>query len=452
MDKFVGEWEMKIMASMFFFLMVFAFLGTAFVFAQEKTPPTPQPPSIKVWTDRPDALYEKGEAIKFNVTLTENGKVFMGQKMKYTLICDGMDTKYGSVETTEEPSIIEGRMDSPGFALLNVYCNFINGKGASGLCGAGVEPLKIKAVVKEPDDFDKFWDDQKAELAKVPMNPKLEPVDLPSSEKGKVECFDIKVDCTGGMPVSGYFSRPLNAEKGSLPIIITYHGAGVQSSFKTYNYASQGMLALDLNAHGIENGKPAEFYKELSEGKLRDYICLNINDREKAYVRGMVLRIIRSLEFMKAQPEWNGKTLVVSGVSQGGGQALIAAGVDSQVTLCVADVPALCDHCGLFENQQSGWPGFIKIKDGKLNPDVIRTVPYFDAALFAKKIKAETIVSVGFLDNLCPPTSVYAAYNNISSKKEILNNPAYGHVVPQKIGDYEYKKITEHIARMKAEK
>ncbi|NMA46826.1 MAG: hypothetical protein GX945_09725, partial [Lentisphaerae bacterium] len=58
------------------------------------------------------------------------------------------------------------------------------------------------------------------------------------------------------------------------------------------------------------------------------------------------LRVMRSLDFVKTLPEWNGRDLIVVGSSQGGGQAIAAAGLDPQVTLCVAAVPALSDHAG----------------------------------------------------------------------------------------------------------
>ena len=439
---------MKIAKSIRFSSIVFSFLAAACVFAQEKVPVT----TIKVLTDKPDALYEKGETVKFSVTLMDDDKAVPGKKLTYSLLGDGLDTKSGVIETTGEASVIQTKLDRPGFILLNVSYD-LNGKSIKGVGGAGINPLEIKAGVKEPDDFDKFWNNQKAELAKIPMNPKLEPVTLPETQKNKIECFDVKIDCAGDMPVSGYFAKPVNAVKGSLPIIISYHGAGVRSSGKPLWYAEKGMLALDINAHGIENGKPEEFYKELNSGKLKDYRSFEAGSIEKIYFKGMFLRVIRSIEFMKSQPEWDGKTLIVIGGSQGGAQALVAAGLDKQVTFCVAYVPAMCDHYGLLANQQNGWPRFIKIKDGKPeNADIAKTVQYYDAAVFAKKIKAEVLMTAGFIDATCPPTSVYAAYNNISSKKEMLNNPLLGHTVSKENSAYAVKKIDEHIKMMKEAK
>ena len=306
----------------------------------------------------------------------------------------------------------------------------------------------------KPEDFDKFWAEKKAELAKIPMKPELTPEPLTENLKKKVECFDIKINCPGGMPMSGYFAKPLNAKPKSLPIFIGYHGAGVRSSYKRIGQALQGMLCLDINAHGIVNGKPKEFYQELRAGKYKGYPYWGADSKENIYFLGMFFRLMRSMQFMMAQPEWDGKTLIVSGSSQGGAQALVAAGLEPKVTFCVARVPALCDHTGILEKQSSGWPRFIRFgKDGKpVNPKIVETVPYFDAANFAERIKADTIVTTGFIDTTCAPTSVYAAYNNIKSKKEIINNVLSGHKNPKETSSIISKKLHEYIKSQKEEK
>ena len=142
-----------------------------------------------------------------------------------------------------------------------------------------------------PDDFDAFWNEQKAKLAGVPMNPRLTPVTANSSKK--MECFDVQLDCAGGAPVSGYYAKPAIAKPKSLPIILLLHGAGVTSSSlpSAVAWSTRGFLAMDINAHGIPNGKPAQFYKDLEEGTLKDYRQAGRESRETCYFLGMFLRV-----------------------------------------------------------------------------------------------------------------------------------------------------------------
>lgn len=413
--------------------------------------------ALEVKTDKPEALYSTGEKIIFSIELKSDGKPVPGKTVSYSIARDGSTSVNGSVVTADNPVTVETVMDNPGFALLNASFTDENKKNITALGGAGADPLKIKAGLEcEKDDFDKFWSAKKEELNKLPLEVKMEPVPVPSAAlKGKVECFDIKVNCPGEKPVSGYFARPVNAAKGSLPAIVTYHGAGVYNSSlgTACNWAAKGMIALDINAHGIENGKPQEFYKDLGSKALNGYAYFGKNDREKCYFLGMFQRVYRSLQFIKSQPEWDGKCLVTRGSSQGGGQSIAAAGLDPQVSFCAAFVPAICDHYGYLAKRQNGWPKLISSgKDGKYDENVVATAKYFDGVNFAARIKGDAIFSVGFIDRTCCPSAVYAAYNNIPGKKEIVNNPLFGHSNPPSAGKAVDDAIMAHVNKMKAGK
>jgi len=293
-----------------------------------------------------------------------------------------------------------------------------------------------------PADFDSFWAAQKKQLAAVPVNARLTPV---KQAMAGVAAFDLQADSVGA-PVSGYFAKPEGAKPKSLPIILTVHGAGVRGSSLggATSWAKQNFLAMDINAHGLPNGQPDKFYSDLAAGALKDYRTRGRESRDTVYFRGMFLRLVRALDFLTAQPEWDGKTVVVSGASQGGYQAIVAAGLDPRVTFLAAGVPAGCDHTGSTVNRISGWPKFIAT--GEQPPaSVVEAVRYYDAMNFATRTKAGAVFTVGFIDVTCPPTSVYAAYNNISGKKSIHNDPDAGHTSTAKAGTAIRNAITQHL-------
>ena len=119
----------------------------------------------------------------------------------------------------------------------------------------------------------------------------------------------------------------------------------------------------------------------------------------------------------------NGKVLVVTGSSQGGGQSIVAGGLDSRVTCIAASVPALCDHTGRAIGRINGWPKLVPTnRYGRPDPKVLEVSRYFDAVNFAARCKADAIVSAGFIDPTCPPTTNYAAYNQLKgSIKQMVN-------------------------------
>ncbi len=414
--------------------------------AQESKPATNY--VLNVSTDHADALYKKGEAVSFQVSLELDKQPVSGVEIAWSLSKDGVDPKTsGKAKLENGKATITGKLDEPGFLLCYVTYQ-TNKLSFKALGGAGIDPTQIKPSLPVPDDFDAFWNAKKAELAKVPMDPKLTPVK--SSVEG-VEAFDLQAASVGA-PVSGYFARPIGAKPKSLPAILTVHGAGVRSSGLggPVGWAKQGLLAMDINAHGIPNGKPDSFYTELTNGELKDYRAIGRDSRDTIYFMGMCLRLIRAIDFLTAQPEWDGKTVIVYGSSQGGLQAIAAAGLDKRVTFIAAGVPAGCDHTGVAVNRVNGWPKIVpNDQDGKPDAKVLNAARYIDCMNFATRTKAGAIFTVGFIDGTCPPTSVYAAYNNFGGKKEIFNDIKAGHTNTPKASEAMRQAALKHLAEQK---
>ncbi len=395
-------------------------------------------------TDREDALYNLNEPVTFTLVVTKDGTALTEGTLSYNLSVDGASTvDSGTRDLSESPVLITGTLAHPGFLRCTATYVTEDETKIHGVAAGGFEPLKIKASMAPPEDFDTFWAEKKAALAEVPMNPVLTPV--PSPVEG-VETFDLQLDCLGGAPVSGYYCRPSGVAEKSLPAVLWVHGAGVRSSALRPDIAAEGMLVLDINAHGIPNGKPSEYYADLANGDLADYRLRDREDRETYYFLGMYYRLIRAMDFLTAQPEWDGKVLIARGSSQGGGQSLVAAGIDPRVTALIANVPAMCDHTGVI----NGWPRLVPRDDqGNPDPTIQQVARYFDAMNFATRTQADALVSVGFIDNTCRPTSVYAAYNNLQGEKHILNKPLMTHAVPPEWNDMALKMMKDHIAKVK---
>ncbi len=424
------------------FLLAAALLAPAlFVRAQDAKPSTNY--VLKVTTDRADALYKSGETVNFIVELTLDKKPVADAEVQWTITKDGVPpTTSGKVKLAKGAATITGKLEEPGFLLCRATFTSADKKAYTGLGGAGIDPLKIQPSQPVPADFDAFWADQKKQLAAVPVNARLTPV---KQATAGVVAFDLQADSIGA-PVSGYFAKPEGAKPKSLPIILTVHGAGVRGSSlgSATGWAKQNFLAMDINAHGLPNGQPDKFYSDLSNGDLKDYRARGRESREAVYFRGMFLRLVRALDFLTAQSEWDGKTVVVSGSSQGGYQAIVAAGLDARVTFLAAGVPAGCDHTGFKAGRINGWPKFVA--GGEQPPaNIVEAVRYYDAMNFATRTKAGAIFTVGFIDTTCPPSSVYATYNNVSGKKSIHNDPDAGHTSTPKAGTAMRNAITQHM-------
>lgn len=420
--------------------------------AQVKPSPTAAPAlRLKASVERAEAVYRRGETAVFLLEASQYGKPAEDVTVSCVLSKDGVDARPPvQVRLSGGKGRLEGKLDEPGFLLLRATA----GK-ASALASAGFDPQDIRPSLPVPDDFDAFWSAQKAALAAVEPMAELVPVPAPAAAAGapaavKLECFDVKVACLGA-PVSGYLSRPVGARPGSLPAVLTVHGAGVRGSSLASSTAwaakEGGLLALDINAHGLPNGLPEAYYTAQAAGPLKDYRYGGRMERQQNYFTGMFLRVVRAIDFLTAQPEWDGRTLIVYGSSQGGYQALAAAGLDARVSFICAGVPAGCDHSGAGIGRVNGWPKLVPAgADGRPDAAVQQTARYVDAVNFAARARCQgAAVTVGYIDLTCPPTSVLAAYNALPVTKRLHVDVLAGHTNTPAATRFMQEAALEHV-------
>ena len=380
-----------------------------------------------ITTDRADCSYRRGERVTFTIAVSLKGVPVSDAKVKWTLSNDGKDIgQSGELKLVDGKGTVTGKLNEPGFLQCRADITPPGEKVKTIRAAAAIDALEIKPSLPAPDDFDAFWAAEKKQLAAVPLNVRITPVKSPQPG---VECFDVQADGLG-FPVSAYLARPSGAKAKSLPAIVLTHGSGVASSRLSIAalWAKEGLLALDFNAHGLPNGQPPDFYAQLSSGRLKEYYWKGRDSREDTFFHTLYLRLQRALDVATAQPEWDGRTLVVCGRSQGGGQAIVAGGLDPRVTFIAAEIPAFCDHTGIVEGRINGWPRLIPNETEMPEEKAVNAVRYYDAVNFATRTKAQAFITTGFIDIVCPPTGVYAAYNQLSGKKHIWNHLDTGHI------------------------
>lgn len=408
--------------------------------------------TLSVAAERAEALYDLDEEFAFLVHVRQGGRPASDTTVSWRLLTDG-GFVVGAGRTSVQDGVarVTGKVSEPGFVRLHATVQGSDGPVTSiAAVGVGVDQLEPSRPA--PDDFDAFWAEKKAELAEVPLRAEVVPV--PSGVAG-VEAFDVQVDSLGP-PVSGYMARPVGAEPGSLPAIITLQGAGVGSSWlhSATDWAKEGMLAMNINAHGLPNGQPASYYNSLASTTLANYWVRGLTSREEYYFLGMFLRVVRAIDFITSQPEWDGKTLILYGTSQGGAQALAGAGLDERVTFFVAGVTGMADFGGVLKNRPMGWPN-ITSQLATMKPAetaaVLDTLSYFDVVYFAQRTQADGFFTVGFLDDTCKPTTVYTAYNAVRGEKSIYNDLYARHENTSEAIRRMREAVLGHVAKMAAQ-
>jgi cephalosporin-C deacetylase-like acetyl esterase len=377
---------------------------------------------IEIVPDKPDGIYELGETVNWTIRKTGNAQL---DSLRYTVKKGGLSViDEGIISLEDSTSTIKYSFNAPGSVLLIVQWGMEPDyfKRAVGGAVAGIGQLKLSAP--RPADFISFWDEKLAELSAVPSNAQLK-----AGESGVqgVDYYELLMDHIRGAQIQGQLARPSEGEK--FPALLILQWAGVYSLQKSWavDRAKEGWLVLNINPHDLPIHQEQPFYMEQSKGNLKDYWAIGNDDKNTSYFLRMYLSCYRAAEYLSQRSDWNGETLVVSGDSQGGLQALMTAGLYPGITACMALVPAGFDMLGPEKGRKGGWPHWYEWTEGKDPEKVHEASRYYDVANFIPDIKCPVLVGVGLLDETCPPEGILAGLNQLQGPKEVLLLPKSGH-------------------------
>ena len=318
-------------------------------------------------------------------------------------------------------------LKQPGFLRL-VATAKVDGMEYRGLATAGYAPDRIEPTVPNPADFDAFWDANTKALAEVPPDAKLTP--LPASSTAKADCFhvslqNIAIEGDHLTRVYGVLCEPKG--DGPFPALLSVPGAGVRSYRGMVDIAERGIITLQIGIHGIPVNLDGPVYDELRWGALADYRVTNLDDRDRYYYRRVYLGCLRANDFLVSRPRYDGKSLGVTGGSQGGALSIVTAALDPRVKLLAAAYPALTDTTGYLHGRAGGWPHMFEHETRHRSPAKIATIAYYDVVNFARRLRVPGLYAWGYNDETTPPTSMHAAYNVITADKSLLLAPEMGH-------------------------
>jgi len=396
-------------------LLLFLFSLLAMV-AQAQ--PAERPIKIIIAPDHSDWTYKMGENVKFTISVFENGNLLKNAKVSYEIGPEKMTPtkRDSSVLATGSITVEGGTMKTPGF-LRCVAVVKVKGKEYRNLATAGFEPEKIVAAVENPTDFTAFWDQAKTELAKIPLDARL--TLLPERCTGTVNVYHLNLqNFKEGTRLYGILCVP--KKEGKYPALLKVPGAGVRPYYGDVKMAEKGIITLEIGIHGIPVTMDTQVYNDLSAGALNGHVSNNLDNRDRYYYKRVYLGCVRANDFLVSMPQFDGKNLGVTGGSQGGALSIITAALDTRVKWLGAYYPALCDMAGYFQGRAGGWPHiFDKNNPHHHTPEKIKTAAYYDVVNFARLVKIPGYYSMGFNDETCPPTSMYAAYNVVAAPKTV---------------------------------
>ncbi len=276
----------------------------------------------------------------------------------------------------------------------------------------------------EPPDFDAFWQATLADARQHPLDARFEPVD---TGLRTIQAYDVTFNGYCGQPIKGWFLLP-KAAAGKLPCVVEYIGYGGGRAFPNnwLELASCGFAHFVMDTRGQGStwspGDTPDPEQDGGNSQYPGFMTRGVLDPKTYYYRRVFTDAVRAVEAARSHPSVDAGRIAVKGGSQGGGISLAVAGLVPDVQACTPDVPFLC-HYRRATHITDGFP-YAEIKNYcKTHRDKVETVfdtlSYFDGVNFAARARAAALFSVGLMDDICPPSTVFAAYNHYQGPKQI---------------------------------
>lgn len=277
-------------------------------------------------------------------------------------------------------------------------------------------------------DFDAFWASALAELAEVPVEHGRTAYDYPC--RG-VRVFRVTYPGIGGATVEGVLAIPDGP--GPFPGIVQYHGynwAFDNNTHDTVNLALKGYAVLQMLCRG-QQGNSVDTVAS-SNGHPAGWMAKGILSPKEYYYRAVYLDAVRALEVLASMKEVDGSRIGATGGSQGGALTLAAASLSNIPKLAVAEYPYLSHFERAIDIAPNGPYGelndfFRRNLDPAIEEKAKATLSYFDLMNLAPRIQCHTWVGIGLIDEITPPSTVFAAYNHLKCSKEIAVYRYFGH-------------------------
>ncbi|NLX83840.1 MAG: acetylxylan esterase [Clostridiales bacterium] len=284
---------------------------------------------------------------------------------------------------------------------------------------------------ERPQDHKAYWDRAVKEMHSMGTQAKLSPARFTAPG---LECFDLYFTGVGGAQVYAKLLRPKDAD--NCPAVVRFHGyAGSSGDWVNYvSYAQSGFVVAALDSRG--QGGQSEDMGSVKGNTYHGQIIRGLDDPDpdKLLTRALFLDAAQLARVVMDLPYVEASRVGATGGSQGGALTLACAALEPRIKRLAPTFPFMCDYRRVWE-MDLAVGAYAELRDyfrwfdpqHKREAEVFTKLGYVDLQHLAHRIKGETLMSIGLMDTICPPSTQFAAYNKITAKKRYELWPDFGH-------------------------
>ncbi|HRZ17450.1 MAG TPA: alpha/beta fold hydrolase [Candidatus Hydrogenedentes bacterium] len=296
-----------------------------------------------------------------------------------------------------------------------------------------LEELRVyRGINPKPADFDAYWAAALAELEATAPAPEFLPAEF---QTPFAECFDLWFTGVGGARVYAKYLRPRHAKEVPHPAVLQFHGySGSSGDWQDkLGLAALGfsVAALDVRGQGGRSQDPGGALGNTLHG----HIIRGLDDApERLFYRSVFLDTVQLARVVMALPEVDARRVGAMGMSQGGALTLACAALEPRIRRLAPMCPFLCDYRRVWEMDLAK-DAYEELRNWfrRFDPrhtretEIFTRLGYVDCQHLAPRIRGEVLMAVGLMDEICPPSSQFAAYNKITAPKEMALFPDFAH-------------------------
>ena len=285
-----------------------------------------------------------------------------------------------------------------------------------------------------PADFDAYWAEALRELDATDPAPELRPTAVISPSR--TEAFDLWFTGVGGARIYAKYLRPKDRGAQKLPAVLQFHGYSGHSGewLDKFGWPAEGFCLAAMDCRG--QGGRSEDSGRVKGTTLRGHIVRGLDDpdpRRLAY-RQIFLDTAQLARVVMAFAEVDADRVGCFGNSQGGALSLACAALEPRIRRAAPVYPFLCDYRRVWEmdlakEAYEELRYFFRSFDPRheREEEIFTKLGYIDCQHLAPRIRAEVLMFTGLMDPICPPSSQFAAYNQLPGKKDLVIYPDFGH-------------------------